>query len=379
MINRTIPMNTTQRLFGCCALLLLALTVAMQAQTPRTINYQGRAKDQAGYLNGSKEITLKIYDQPAGGGALFTETQPVNFSNGIYTVVIGGATPGGIPAAVDFGKTYWLGVAIEGFNSGQEIAPRLQFHSAASSIRAIVADSANRAATAVNAQQAAKAIKADSADVAKQADVATQANSAKNADSARVAGTADSAKVLIAPTTISATPKDSEPVLTVASLEAKTGVGLVAGGDLYAIISAGVDSTREHYVAGGNAAASAPAVGGYYRDNAPIAWGLIDNDGAILSDFGILRVNAAGAGIYEVTLNNSVSTVSVKGGVVPAMSVAISIEAQQGESQPTIASWSFKPKSGGTGVETNVIVVLIRTAQGEQLSRRFALQVFGRP
>ncbi|MCC7438283.1 MAG: hypothetical protein IT211_07260 [Armatimonadetes bacterium] len=366
----------TQRLFGCCTVLLLALTVVMQAQTPRTINYQGRAKDQAGYLNGPKDITLKIYDQAAGGGALFTETQSVNFSNGIYTVVIGGATSGGIPATVDFGKTYWLGVAIEGFNNDQEIAPRLQFHSAASSIRAIVADSANRASTAINAKQATKA---DSADVAVRADVATQANTAKNADSARIANKADTAKELIAPATIAATPQNSEPVLTVVSLEAKTGVGLVAGGDRYAIISSGVDSTREHYVAGGNAAASAPAIGGYYRDNAPIAWGLIDDDGAILSDFGILRVNAAGAGIYEVTLNNSVSTVPVKGGVVPAMSVAISIEAQQGELQPTIASWSFKPKSGGTGVETNVIVVLIRTTQGEQLNRRFALQVFGRP
>lgn len=376
MINPIIHMNT-QRLLGCCTFLLLAITVATQAQTPRTINYQGRAKDQAGYLNGTKAITLKIYGEASGGGALFTETQSVNFSNGIYTVVIGGATPGGIPATVDFGKTYWLGVAIEGFNNGQEITPRLQFHSAASSIRAIVADTANRAANAVNAQQAAKSA---TADFATQADSANKAAVATTADSARVAREATIANDLRAPATISATPKDSEPVLTVVSLEAKTGVGLVAGGDRYAIISSGVDSTREHYVAGGSAGATGtPAAGGYYRDNAPIAWGLVDADGAILSDFGILRVNAAGAGIYEVTLNNSVSTVPVKGGVVPAMSVAISIEAQQGETQPMVASWSFKPKSGGTGVETNVIVVLVRTIQGEQLNRRFALQVFGRP
>lgn len=367
----------TQRLFGCCALLLLTLTVVMQGQTPRTINYQGRAKDQVGYLNGAKTITLKIYEQATGGGALFTETQSVNFSNGVYTVVIGGTTPGGIPTTIDFGKNYWLGVAIEGFNNGQEITPRLQFHSAASSIRAIVADSANRAANAVNAQQATKAA---TADIAIRADSATRASVAKTADSSRIAGEAKVAEQLLAPTTISATPKDSEPVLTVVSLEAKTGVGLVAGGDRYAIISSGVDSTREHYVAGGSATATgSPAVGGYYRDNAPIAWGLVDADGTILSDFGILRVNFAGSGIYEVTLNNPVSTVTVKGSAIPAMSVAISVEAQQGETQPTVASWSFKPKSGGTGVENNVIVVLIRTIQGEQLSRRFALQVFGRP
>jgi len=366
----------TQRLFGGCVFLLLTLTVATQGQTPRTINYQGRAKDQSGYLNGAKNITLNIYGQASGGGALFTETQSVNFSNGIYTVVIGGATPGGIPATVDFGKTYWLGVAIEGFNNGQEIAPRLQFHSAASSIRAIVADSANKAATAISAQQATTA---DRADTATHAESAAQADAATTADSARIAGTSKQSENLIAPATISATPKDSEPVLTVVSLEAKTGVGLVAGGDRYAIISSGIDSTREHYVAGGSANAGAPAVGGYYRDNAPMAWGLIDSDGAILSDFGILRVNAAGAGIYEVTLNNSASTVTVKGGTVPALSVGISIEAQQGETQPLVASWSFKPKPSGTGAETNVIVVLIRTIQGEQLNRRFALQVFGRP
>ncbi len=345
-------------------IVLLALVAGTAvAQVPRTINYQGRVRDAAGFITGQRSVTLRIYSTATGGSPLFSETQAVDFNNGVYTVVIGGGTPGGIPPAVDFSESYWLGVTIQGINNGVEMPQRLRFHSSASSIRAAVADSALAAATAAVAESAERADTADFAD---------STGRAGRADRADVAGGIDLPASLIFEGT------DGKAVLEVVSVEQKTGVGLKATGDAYAIVSAGVDSTSRHFVAGSDSdPTAAPASGAIYRDNAPIAWGLIEAGGSLTADFGIARVShqAGTPGLYEITLDNAVEELPVAKSL--ALSVMVTLDGgNEGESM-LIPSWTFK--QGASGLDTKTFRVLIRNVEGVRQDRRFSVVVFGRP
>src|SRR5688572_29390900 len=89
-------------------ILSMAVTTAA-AQVPRTISFQGRARDAAGnYPSNVKEMTIRILDAATGGQELFSETHNVLFTRGAFTVYIGGETPGGIPDDVDFDQELWL-------------------------------------------------------------------------------------------------------------------------------------------------------------------------------------------------------------------------------------------------------------------------------
>jgi len=357
---------------GFTLVLLLVMAGNVVAQVPRTINYQGRVKDAGGFLQGARSVTLQLYDRSTGGPPLFSETQNVDFANGIFTVAIGGGTPGGLPPTVDFAKQYWLGVTIQGFNGDQEISPRLRFHSSATSIRAALADSAVMADTARFARNAASALTAVTAGTAQSAATATVA------DSSRAAGFAETALSIELPALLASEPTKSTPVLRVTSLEQKTGVGLLAEGQAYAVVAKGIDSTSEHYVAAANAPTSAsPAVGGYYRDNAPVAWALIDSNGTRISDFGLSRVaHQSGApGQYEIQLRNPMQIPA--GSNVPALAAVVTVEGSLDGTAPVFAYWSFK--KGGNGFDPSTIVVTIRTLENLGVDRRFSIQVFGRP
>ncbi len=85
-----------KRLFGMMAAfaLLLAVAVAQAQLVPPVINYQGQLLDAGGNpANGNYTMVFSIFVLPVGGAALYTETQNVAVSNGIFDVLIGSVTP----------------------------------------------------------------------------------------------------------------------------------------------------------------------------------------------------------------------------------------------------------------------------------------------
>lgn len=311
-------MNRSATFLALAPLLFLLLLAEAKAQViSPVINYQGRAQDAAGQpLTGEQAITIRIYDTQSGGTPLFSESHPsVTFNgSGIFTLVIGGNTPGGIPQSIGFDRPRWLGVTITGFNQGEEL-PRLRFYGTSYSFEANHAfeadhaDSTDRSATAVLAGTAAEA---DSARAAAYADSTGSAGTASRADHAILSDTATTAVGLLLPA-VQALNDISNPTLRIVN-GSGTGLevegGIRAEGSPYAIVSDGVDSTTKHYAtAEVIGTGGTPNPGALYRDNVPLAWGQIGSDGTIISDFGILRVGHTpnDPGVYQIYLDNPVT------------------------------------------------------------------------
>lgn len=124
-------------LFVALAVILLATTF-VHAAVPHLIRFQGKVTDKAGGpLNGSYNITFRVYDAVTGGTLKWSETQsaiPVN--NGIFTVLLGNATqPNGMD--LPFSAPYWLSMEV---NSDGEMAPRQQLSSVGYAIHAETAE-----------------------------------------------------------------------------------------------------------------------------------------------------------------------------------------------------------------------------------------------
>ena len=103
---------------------------ATYAEVPHLINYQGRLTDTGGVpLNGSYNLTFRIYDAETAGNLLWEETQPgVIISKGIFAVSLGSVTN----LNIAFDKPYFLEIKI-----GNEVmTPRQRITSAGYAIRA---------------------------------------------------------------------------------------------------------------------------------------------------------------------------------------------------------------------------------------------------
>ncbi|MFO7676178.1 MAG: hypothetical protein R6X12_07690 [bacterium] len=94
---------------------------------PRMMSYQGRLTDTLGVPvpNGSYSVVFRLYTQPSGGSAFWTETQSVTTEDGLFAVLLGSVTP--VATLPDAGTAY-LGMAVAG---GAELTPRLRIVSAA--------------------------------------------------------------------------------------------------------------------------------------------------------------------------------------------------------------------------------------------------------
>lgn len=335
------------------ALVALAAATAV-AQIPRTINYQGRVFDGTNLLNGTRTMTLAIYDSPTGGTPLFTESQNVTFKDGIFTVAIGGGPSGGIGANVTFDRQLWLGVTIQNFNGGSEITPRYILRSSPYSFRSAIGDSA---------VSAFKASTATSAESAKQADMA------------------DSAKHVRVPATMIHNGKTE--TLTILN---SGGVGLHVRGAPYAMVSDGVDSVGRYIVVGENAGSkNAPVAGGYYRDNAPVAWGTIGRDGSIISDFGISSVSLQPDSSFIIIFDHELAATQVSGQAAPDVAVTITVGGVPGsiDQLPAYTYWTYRrDPAGGEGFDKKSIIVrIVGITAGQSLptARPFSIVVFGRP
>ncbi|MDB5035603.1 MAG: hypothetical protein JWQ98_2844 [Chlorobi bacterium] len=331
-------MKTTATLFG---LLLLAAATAL-AGVPRTINYQGRAVNGQGALTGTHQITFRIYDVATGGTPLFTEQQPgIDFKNGIFTAAIGNLTFGGIPESISFDKQLWLGVTISGFNGDAELSPRFTLRASPYALHSTIADSAARAA------QALKALRADSA------------------------------KTLDLPASL----RGAEGVNPLFEVRNDKGTALRTQGTTFATVSDGIDSTTKHYVSGETSGdAGKPGPGALYRDNAPMAWGIVSSDGTLRSGFGIDSVRRAGL-LYAVYLSNSAAAIiPADPSSPPALAPMITQgDVTSGTGTPAFMSWLYATNPKKQGYLMNVVVVKAGNIDGAATSAAFSIVVFGRP
>ncbi len=99
---------------------VLALCAPALAVVPSTMSYQGMLTNGAGVAvpDGAYGIIFRIFDVPAGGTALWTESQPtVSVASGLFSTVLGSTTALGLA----FDRQYWLGISVDG---GPELSPR---------------------------------------------------------------------------------------------------------------------------------------------------------------------------------------------------------------------------------------------------------------
>jgi len=99
------------------------------AEIPHLINYQGRLTDTVGIpLNGSYNLTFRIYDAETAGNLLWEETQTgIVINKGIFAVLLGSVTN----LNLSFDKPYFLEIKV-----GNEVmSPRQRIASGAYALR----------------------------------------------------------------------------------------------------------------------------------------------------------------------------------------------------------------------------------------------------
>jgi hypothetical protein len=110
---------------------------ARAANSPQKIGFQGKLLDTANNpRNGSFDMTFRIFDLPAAGAELWTETQTgVAVNNGVFTVQLGAATA--LPAGLFNGASAYLEVEVA---PDTAMTPRQQLLMSPYAFRALLAD-----------------------------------------------------------------------------------------------------------------------------------------------------------------------------------------------------------------------------------------------
>ena len=107
------------------AFMMLIASIEVTQATDVIIPHQGRLLDATDQpVNGPTTMTFRLYDQPTGGIALWTETQVgVLVTNGLFDSPLGSVTPLSVDVLTPAGSTpdRWLGVSI----AGVELLPRM--------------------------------------------------------------------------------------------------------------------------------------------------------------------------------------------------------------------------------------------------------------
>ncbi len=109
-----------KRLLFILALITFFSFDILSQSIPRQINYQGLLKDAAGnnVSDGTYTMVFGIYNESTGGTSLWSETQSVTVSGGLFFVRLGSVTP---ITTVPFDRQHYLGIKV---NSGDELSPR---------------------------------------------------------------------------------------------------------------------------------------------------------------------------------------------------------------------------------------------------------------
>ena len=107
--------------------LVLCLSGEVRGEVPELINYQGKLTDELGVpINRETEMTFSIYTEPTGGGSVWSESQVVQVTDGIFNVLLGSVNPLGPDYFTACFPTY-LGVKV---GSDLEMTPRQRIASA---------------------------------------------------------------------------------------------------------------------------------------------------------------------------------------------------------------------------------------------------------
>ena len=129
--------------------LLLAAALccgSVDAQVPHKINYQGYLTTAGGTpVNATVSMALKLYNVLTGGAELYSETQTVTVTNGVFNVVIGSVTALALP----FDVPYYLGIKVA---ADPEMTPREQLAASPYAIRAASAETLATTATVLGSQ-----------------------------------------------------------------------------------------------------------------------------------------------------------------------------------------------------------------------------------
>jgi hypothetical protein len=130
-----------KRLFVVSAIGVAALTLILSAPAaavPLLVNYQGQLLDGGRPVDGTVQMTFALYGDPSGGGPLWSETQSVSLSSGVYSVLLGSVAP---LSPDTFGPAgVYLGVTIDAAGGGEEMSPRLPIVSTGYAFRAARAE-----------------------------------------------------------------------------------------------------------------------------------------------------------------------------------------------------------------------------------------------
>ncbi|EQB63089.1 MAG: hypothetical protein RBG1_1C00001G0668 [candidate division Zixibacteria bacterium RBG-1] len=103
------------------SLFTLFLVSSSFATVPQLINFQGRLTDSLGnpVSDGSYSLRFRIYDDSLAGNVLWEETDPIQITKGLFTVLLGSTTS--IPDSAFYSVNRWFGIKI---GSNPEITPR---------------------------------------------------------------------------------------------------------------------------------------------------------------------------------------------------------------------------------------------------------------
>jgi collagen triple helix repeat protein len=103
----------------------LAAAAVASADVPQNLTEQGRLFDGSGNpLNATEPIVFSLYTTPAGGAAVWSETQNVVLDEGYFAVELGSVTP--FPTGTFNGSVLYLGMAV---GTDPEMSPRQPLYS----------------------------------------------------------------------------------------------------------------------------------------------------------------------------------------------------------------------------------------------------------
>src|SRR5690554_4743306 len=96
--------------------LLASLLAASPAlAVPLQLAHQGRLLDTVtgAPLDGDREVTVTLYDAPAGGAAVWSESMDLAFTDGYFAVILGADAANPLDVA-DLAEPLYLAMAIDG-------------------------------------------------------------------------------------------------------------------------------------------------------------------------------------------------------------------------------------------------------------------------
>ncbi len=100
-------------------MLLSVILLVISFSFGQTMSIQGVIRDETGAsVQGSFNIEFRLYTTVTGGTAVWSETQTLTVTNGVYSALLGSVNS---LVGLDYNVSYWLGISIDG---AAELAPR---------------------------------------------------------------------------------------------------------------------------------------------------------------------------------------------------------------------------------------------------------------